>query len=362
VDALKRGYVSRGYSQTSAKFLATAVRTSTAKVYDAKWKAYCNWCKEQSRDPFSTHGPQLADYFCYLFEELGLRTNTMRGHKASILQVLKCQGEFSKRVEDDLSKLFYSFENKQIKIVKEIPKWDLGLVLKVFTSAPFEPLQTASFEHLSYKTVFLLSLATGARRGELLALRRGVFIKPTEDWSKVFLYPDPDFVPKARKASMKVDAIVVHAFTEVVAKLDRDYLLCPVRALRFYLDRTSTENILQGRKKLFLPIKISNHNELSANGLSHIFVAAVKACYDFIDPSLVQEFTITIHQARLLAHSLAKAGNVSLESILQSGHWKNHTTFSSYYLKSLVVFADNLHSLGPVSAAGSVVLPTNNFQ
>jgi integrase len=361
VDALKSGYERRGYSGTSAKFLASAVRQSTGKVYDAKWKAYTRWCRDNSKDPFCRDGPQLADYFVFLFSDVGLKTSTMRGHKASILSVLKSRGHVSKSMQEDLSKLFYSFENRQGKIVKEVPKWDLGLVLQVLTNAPFEPIFTASFEHLSFKTVFLLSLATGARRGEILALRRGEFVKHSEDWSRIFLFPDPEFVPKARKATMCVDAIELKAFTEVVAKTDRDYLLCPVRALRYYLDRTAIDYIEQGRKKLFLPVNLSNHNELTANGLSKMFVLAVKSCYDYIDSSLVDQFTINIHQARLLAHSLAKAGYVSLESIMQNGHWKNHTTFSSFYLKSLAVFSQNLHSLGPVVAAGSVVQPSQQF-
>ena len=350
LDALQRGYEKRGYTHTASKFLATALRTSTSKVYDAKWRSYTTWCIERSRDPFNPDGPQLADYFCFLFSDLGLRTDTMRGHKASILQVLRSYGELPLDIEADLRKLFFAFTNKQVKIVKDIPKWDLGLVLKVLMGAPFEPMVSCSFEHLTYKTVFLVSLATGARRGELLALRRGSFVQHTEDWSKIFLTPDPDFVPKARRATMNMKAIEIGAFSKVVTKKEIDYLLCPVRALRYYLDRTALDKFEQGRKKLFLPVKLDNHAELAANGLSAIFKNAVKACYDFIDPSLVDEFTITLHQSRLLAHSLAKAGNVSLEAILQSGHWKDPTTFSQYYLKSLLVYGENLRCLGPLAA------------
>ena len=100
-----------------------------------------------------------------------------------------------------MKQLFFSFVYKKIRVVKQIPKLDLGLVLKVFTGNNVEPMRSSSLEHLTYTTIFLISLATGARRGELLALRRGA------DFVKVFLYPDPEFVPKARRTDARVDAI-----------------------------------------------------------------------------------------------------------------------------------------------------------
>ena len=88
---------------------------------------------------------------------------------------------------------------------------------------------------------------------------------------------------------------------------------------------------------------------------------AVKCCYDFIDPLLTPEFEINIQQARLLAASLAKAGRVPLESILENCHWRHHTTFSQYYLRTLVTKANNLYSLSPIVAAGSVIQPSQKF-
>jgi hypothetical protein len=277
------------------------------------------------------------------------------------MSVLRSKGGISRSSEDTLKSLFHSFDQKTVAVVKPVPKWDLGLVLSVLKGAPFEPLSGASLEHLTYKTIFLLSLATGARRGELLALRRGNYVKPKKDGSCIFLHPDPHFVPKCRRARMEVQPIELFAFSQKVTKSDKDYLLCPVRSLRYYLDRTSNVHIEKGRKKLLLPFNLDNVNELSPAGLSRMFVKTVQTCYEFIDPSLVDDFNIHIHQARLLSHSLAKAASVPLERILQSGHWKNQSTFAEFYLKSLVIFSDNLHSLGPIAAAGNVVQSVYRF-
>ena len=50
--------------------------------------------------------------------------------------------------------------------------WDLSLVLRALTRYPFESkdMSTISLKHLTLKTVFLLSLASGAQRGEIHAL------------------------------------------------------------------------------------------------------------------------------------------------------------------------------------------------
>ena len=54
------------------------------------------------------------------------------------------------------------------------PSWDLNVVLSFLRSSSFEPLTTISLRDLSRKTLFLLSLATANRVGEIPALSRRV--------------------------------------------------------------------------------------------------------------------------------------------------------------------------------------------
>ena len=48
---------------------------------------------------------------------------------------------------------------------------------------------------------------------------------------------------------------------------------------------------------------------------------------------------------------------IDIEEILKNCSWKSHTTFSEFYLKDLTQVRDNLHSLGPITAAQKVVAP-----
>ena len=51
-----------------------------------------------------------------------------------------------------------------------VPPWDLSLVLSFLRGPPFEPLSSYSLRDLTRKVLFLLSLATARRVGELQAL------------------------------------------------------------------------------------------------------------------------------------------------------------------------------------------------
>ena len=111
------------------------------------------------------------------------------------------------------------------------PLWDNGLVLHTFTLAPFEPLDTASLEAVTYKTFVLIALALGARRGELCALRRGQFVHPAEDQSFVLLYSVPSFIPITAKGRLPTEQYKLRALPPGAPQRDNETVLCPVRAL-----------------------------------------------------------------------------------------------------------------------------------
>ena len=118
---------------------------------------------------------------------------------------------------------------------RDIPSWNLSLVLHQLTKAPFEPLKEASLKHLTFKTVFLLALGSGKRRSEIHAwLHKN--IRHQSDWSKVSLYPSPSFLSKnqlAKEGPDSVTPVVIPAMAPTLDKsLKGDRSLCPVRAPR----------------------------------------------------------------------------------------------------------------------------------
>ena len=117
------------------------------------------------------------------------------------------------------------------------PAWDLSLVLRFLNTSPFEPLSDAPLRALTQKVLFLLALATAKRVGELQSLSSVVtFVHDDACLSYV-----PQFVAKSESLTRSIPrSFLVKSLSDFAAGLDDDLLLCPIRALRIYLDRLSS--------------------------------------------------------------------------------------------------------------------------
>ena len=189
----------------------------------------------------------------YLFQDRKLQPGTIDGYRSAIADKL---GNVPTNVSKDenLTRLLDSFHRDRPKGRRGIPSLNLSLVLHQLTKAPFEPLKEASLKHLTFKTVFLLALGSGKRRSEIHAwLHKN--IRHQSDWSKVSLYPSPSFLAKnqlAKEGPESVALVVIPALAPTLDKsLKGDRSLCPVRALRYYFDRTSD---LRQNKDWFLSL------------------------------------------------------------------------------------------------------------
>ena len=115
------------------------------------------------------------------------------------------------------------------------PTWDRSKFLRFLVSDAFEPLCDAPLRALSKKALFLLALATAKRVGELQALSLVVsFVGDDACLSYV-----PEFVAKSESLTCTIPcSLLVRSLSDFAAGLASDLLLCSVRALRIYLDRT----------------------------------------------------------------------------------------------------------------------------
>ena len=142
------------------------------------------------------------------------------------------------------------------------PAWDLSMVLRFLNSSAFEPLSDAPLRALTQKVLFLLALATTKRVGELQALSSVVtFVHGDACLSYI-----PQFVAKSESLTRSIPrSFLVKSLSDFAAGLDADLLLCPVRALRIYLDRTASFAPL--RHRLFVSPRRPSHS-LSKNAVS----------------------------------------------------------------------------------------------
>ena len=344
----------QGFSETVAARIEAPQRRSTRSVYEAKWAIFTKWCVTNQVDFRSPPVKSVADFLMYLFEDKKLQPSTIDGYRSAIADKLgNTTVNISK--DDNLTRLLESFHRDRPKGRRGIPSWNLSLVLHQLTKAPFEPLREASLKHLTFKAVFLLALGSGKRRSEIHAWQHKN-IRHQSDWSKVSLFPSPSFLSKnqlAREGPESVAPVVIPALAPTLDKsLKSDRSLCPVRALRYYLDRTS--DLRQHKELVFVSFKKGFDKDISPATISSWIKQTVILCYELSDHQAHTLHQDKAHDVRAFAASKAFQSGVSLDQILSACHWKSHNTFTQFYLKDVAWADSELYHLGPVVAAQQI--------
>ena len=183
--------------------------------------------------------------------------------------------------------------------------------------APFEPLKEASLKHLTFKNLFLLPSGSCKYRSEIHAwLHKN--IRHKSDWSKVSLYPSPSFLSKnqlAKEGPYSVAPVIIPALAPTLDKsLTGDRSLCPVRALRYYLDRTS--DLWQNKELVFVSFNKGFDKDISPATVSSWIKQTVILCYELSDQEALPLHQVKAHDVRAFAASNASQSRVSLEQIL----------------------------------------------
>ena len=251
--------------------------------------------------------------------------------------------------------------------VSRVPPWDLLRVLSSLRLAPYEPLSSASLRSLTMKTLFLLALATARRVGELQAVSASVSFAGED----VFLSYLPEFRAKSESAARPLPrSFPVRSLRDFVGDLPEELLLCPVRSLRLYLERTSS--LSPRPRSLFVSPRCPSR-PLSKNALS-FFIRAVIAGASASSSSSSSRSPVPsssgpsssggsragasrfrAHGVRAVAASTAFARNTSLSAVLEAASWASSSVFTSFYLRDVQFSSPSGFSLGPVVAAGAVV-------
>ena len=223
------------------------------------------------------------------------------------------------------------------------PAWDLSSVLRFLNSSAFEPLSRAPLRALTQKVLFLLALTTAKRVGELQSLSSVVtFVGGDACLSYV-----PQFVAKSESLTRSIPcSFLVKSSSDFAAGLDDDLLLCPVRALRVYLDRTRP--LVPVRHHLFVSPRRPSR-ALSKNAVS-FFLRDVITTAGAARPEVG---SVRAHDIWGVSTSVAFHRNWSVSAVLESATWSSSSVFSSFYLRDIQHEYDGLHSLGPFVAAGS---------
>ena len=328
--------------------MSKATRSSTQALYEKRWSSFVKWCLKNNIEALNASLAQILSYLDYLRTELHLTPGTIIGHKTAIVVTL--ESSINRCIRNDIHlKQYIKGLSSTAVPRKTVPDWDISVVLQALMKPPFEPLGSCNLKYLTLKTVFLLAFATAARRSELHALSKD--FARDKKWSYIRLKTVDGFVSKNQTGS-EFRSFTVKSLKDFTdsAGLEKEMLMCPVRAVRIYSNRVLRD---ANNVHLFVSFKKGHLGKIHPNTISSWLKNCIKLCYELSGKPLPAK--IVGHSVRAMSVSWASLKNVSLNQIMDACSWKSSNTFISYYLKDLTEIEGNMCKLGKVSITSTTV-------
>ena len=224
----------------------------------------------------------MLEFLQHLFDVVALSPRTILCYRAALKWPLQeaFQVDFG---HDDFSRQATGFFHLRPLPSSPLPQWDLNEVLRFYAEVD---MVTCPLRLAFCKTLFLTALAAGNRCAELAHFSRRALV---DRGSSITLGVMPRFLYKNQTASRSPPPVTVPLFRNNPA-------LCPVVALRTYLNRTAN---LPHRDFVF--IHPSSSASLVAGRLNYWVVQAVSAADirgSVIRAHDVHKFTFSVNWAR----------------------------------------------------------------
>ncbi len=212
-----------------------------------------------------------------------------------------------------------------------VPSWDLSVVLEGLVTALFEPLESASERILTLKVTLLLALTSLKRVGDLQAFSVS---ETCMDFApglvKVTLRPRPGYIPKVLSTSFRSQVVTLHSFHPPPFASSEDeklHMLCPVRALKLYVDRSK---VWRKSSQLLVCFGAGRRGlATSKQRISHWVRDAISLAYEA--RNLPSPLSLRAHSTRSVASSQALSRGVTLEDICVAAGWSSPHTFVKFY-------------------------------
>ena len=283
--------------------------------------------------------------------------STIKVHRAAITSVLK---HLHPRMTESvlLGDLISRIELERPRGTRELPKFDLDLVLRQFLKPPFTDRNGSDADipllTMAHKVTFLLALATGARSSEIHALSRapGRFAIHADNTGKqtMTIHTKPGFLAKNAKPTLVSPPMVIPSLKHLVGRKEPERLLCPVRATQVYIRRTPDGPYPAGDSRV-----LRHPKPTMSTGKNHVALwirSAISTAYNAAaeKPDKVH---VNAHEVRAVAHSLVAYNGASLEEILRGGRWAASGSFFNHYLRDMS--HSTMARTTPIVAGGVII-------
>lgn len=289
----------------------------------------------------------LCKFFIFLWEEKKLAVGTIKGFRSVLHSVLR-HNNINVGQNQDISDVIRSFIIERPVARKDSVSWNIDVVLRHLCSKKFEPLNAIPLKELMKKTLFLLTMALAKRVSEVQAISSDVGFNQQGAIVSLML----NFRAKNDNKTKRLPRnFLVKSLCDLVGR-EEERKLCPVRALRQYLERTRP---LRGNiKNLFLAPKNSNR-PASKNALAYYLRATVLEAHKEVSEESLKLYRVKSQEVRAVSTSLAFAHNLSIETVVEAAQWRSNSVFASHYLKEVALHYENCKALGPIVSAGTII-------
>ncbi len=307
--------------------IASTRTPATRKLYSSKWGVFESWCLACAIDLVNCPvGPVLE----FLQERLttGAAVTTLRVYVAAIA---------ARRELDEVPlgrhRMVSSFMwgVRRLRPVRPmvVPSLDLSVVLEGLVAAPFEPLESDPERILTLK--FTLLLVSLKRVGDLQALSASEMCMDfAPGLVKVTLRPRPGYIPMVLSTSFRSQVVTLHSFHPPPFASSEDeklHMLCPVRALKLYVDRSK---VWRKSSQLLVCFGAGCRGlATSKQRISHWVRDAILLAYEV--RGLPSPLSLRAHSTRGVASSQALFRGVPLEDICVAAGWSSPHTFVRFY-------------------------------
>ena len=178
--------------------------------------------------------------------------------------------------------------------------------------------------------LLFLTLATVKRCSEIHALAMDSnHLRFNQSDGSVSLIVQTGFLAKNWLPSICPFPIIIPYLARICKREHSDRLLCPIRALKFYLKMTSYYR--QNRTRLFLPIK--GKQDMSKSSVSRWISYTIKLAYRKLTRRDISFLKIKGHEVRALSSSWAIYDKILLNEILKAAVWNQSSTFAKFCLR-----------------------------
>ena len=229
--------------QSVVRTIFSSRAPSTRLLYANRWKLFSQWCVARGEVP-ETCSVVVILHFLQSVLDNRRAASTLRVYMAAISATHARVDNQTVGSHYLITQFLKGAQRLQPPRSLRAPSWDLQVALRSLCLPPFEPLSQADLTRLSMKTAFLLAIATAKRVGELHALSVSqACLRWHADGSGVVLWPNPSFLPKRLSPHHVNQSIELAAFNPPGSPGGAERvsdLLCPVRALRAYVEATTS--------------------------------------------------------------------------------------------------------------------------